>query len=102
MTAAMNERQEILDRFYWQHGPCCAGCDHWRHINALFGECVKSQPGLSGADRAAMLGMTSISAQISAGRAVTKRDEHCGAFADAFAWRALPLPYLKRIGAPLR
>ena len=35
---------EILDRYYMQNGPCCAGCDWWSHYNSLAGECRKSAP----------------------------------------------------------
>ena len=32
--------QEIADRFYAQHGPCCAGCDWWHRVNTLVGHAV--------------------------------------------------------------
>jgi len=33
--------QEHVDRFYFAHGPCCAGCDWWRHINSVGGMCER-------------------------------------------------------------
>lgn len=93
-------RQEILDRFYWSHGPCCAGCAWWRHISALAGECTKSAP-VSGAERMSMLGIESCSAHIAAGHIITERGHVCGEFTDEFDWPSLPLPYRKRVGATI-
>lgn len=93
-------RQEVLDRFYFNKGPCCAGCDWWRSISSLVGECTRSAP-VSGNDRLAMIGITSISAPVGAGHALTNRDHYCGEFKDDFDWSALPLPYRKRVGAPV-
>lgn len=91
-------RQEVLDRFYFSKGPCCAGCDWWRSISSLVGECTRSAP-VSGHDRLAMMGMIGISAPVGAGHAITSRDHHCGEFKDDFDWSSLPLPYRKRVGA---
>ncbi len=91
-------RQEVLDRFYFSKGPCCAGCDWWHSISSLVGECTRSAP-VSGHDRLAMMEMTSISAPVGAGHALTNRDHHCGEFKDDFDWSSLPLPYRKRVGA---
>ncbi len=36
------------DRFYLKHGPCCAGCDHWRALSTRIpsnGNCTKDAPG---------------------------------------------------------
>ena len=30
--------QAILDQFYKERGPCCAGCDWWRWHNSVAGE----------------------------------------------------------------
>lgn len=92
--------QESVDRFYFRNGPCCAGCDHWRTISSLAGNCLKSAP-VSGDDRMAMLGFYSSSIRLGAGHAITPREHHCGAFKDEFDWTSLPLPYRKRIGAPM-
>jgi hypothetical protein len=32
--------QEQCDRLYWQNGPCCAGCDHWRSDMGNLGHCT--------------------------------------------------------------
>lgn len=40
----MSDRQELLDKFYFAHGPSCAGCDWWRSLNSRVGECLKSAP----------------------------------------------------------
>ena len=95
----MGERQEFIDRFYIEHGPCCAGCDFWRHLNSRAGECTRSAP-VSAKDRVAMLGMTSPSIHIGGGHVLTPHDHHCGDFKDEFDWSSLPLSYRKRIGHP--
>lgn len=108
MTAAhqiaekLTEAQAFADSFYWHNGPCCAGCDHWRNMNTLIGECVATAPGLSGDERAAALGMAGFSISLASGHALTRRDHHCGQFADTFDWPTLPLTYLARIGAHLQ
>lgn len=91
-------RQQNADEYYWSHGPCCAGCDWWAHINSLVGECRKSAP-VRGAERGAMLGMGSCSAPIGAGHILTPRDHHCGDFKDDFDWSTLSPAYLRGIGA---
>lgn len=92
--------QEAIDRFYFAHGPCCAGCDWWRSISSLVGECTKSAP-VSDIDRWAMLGIERCSLFPGAGHAITGREHHCGEFKDDFDWTSLPLPYRKRVGAPV-
>jgi hypothetical protein len=94
------EVQEAVDAFYFETGPCCAGCDRWQHFNTLFGECTESAP-MSGTERAAMLGIRSASVVFPAGHALTRRDHHCGQFRDGFDWSSLPLAYVKRVGAPV-
>lgn len=92
--------QESLDAFYFRHGRCCAGCDWWHSISALIGNCTRS-PMVSGIERAAALGILSPSCIVPAGHPVTERDHVCGEFKDEFDWSTLPLPYRKRVGAPL-
>lgn len=94
MSAA---RQEILDRFYWSRGPCCAGCDWWHSHNAVAGDCTKSAP-VSGERRAAMIDVHPIGWALDPGHVVTRREHVCGDFKDEFDWNSLPLPYRKRIG----
>lgn len=94
------QRQEALDQFYWQHGPCCAGCDHWQSISFLIGNCTNSKI-VSGAERASMIGIERSSMNFGAGHAVTGRSYKCGAFKDEFDWSTLPLPYRKRVGGPV-
>ena len=89
---------EILDRFYTQNGPCCAGCDWWAYHNSLAGECRKSAP-VSGVQRVSMLGIVyGTNYPLSAGHIMTMRDHHCGDFKDEFDWSTLPEHYLRRIG----
>ena len=95
-----DRQQEAVDRFYWLHGPCCAGCDWWRRINLAAGECLRSAP-VAAVDRFSMLGTMSASLSAGAGQAVTPRDHWCGEFKDDFDWAALPISYRKRIGAPI-
>jgi hypothetical protein len=44
--AVVTRKQAIVDAFYKQHGPCCAGCDWWRWHNTLVGECMRTAPVL--------------------------------------------------------
>lgn len=97
-----DETQEAIDAFYWSNGPCCAGCDWWQWHNSQIGDCTATPPSMSGEDRLAFLGMTNCTAPTSPGHTLTKRDYHCGAFVDNFPWASLPLPYRKRVGAPLK
>lgn len=90
--------QEAIDTFYWDNGPCCAGCDWWRSFNTRVGECLKSAP-VSGQERFAMTGMSRPTMAVGAGHVATMREHHCGDFKDDFDWSALPLAYLFRIGA---
>ena len=96
----MSDRQERFDRYYFSHGPCCAGCDWWRSINSLVGDCTRSAPA-SGAERWGMLGITNCSLKQTSGHVVTRFDHACGEFKDEFDWTTLPLGYRKRIGAPI-
>ena len=93
-----SERQECLDRFYLKTGPCCAGCDWWRSLNSVVGECHRSAP-VSSAGRLAMLDMKSSSLAPAAGHVLTTREHVCGEFKDDFDWPSLPLWYRKRIAA---
>lgn len=88
--------QERLDRFYFENGPCCAGCDWWRALNSVAGECTRSAP-VSGEQRFAMLGIHGASISLSAGQILTKLDHRCGDFKDDFDWPSLPLAYLRAI-----
>jgi hypothetical protein len=96
----MSDRQESIDTFYWSHGPCCAGCDWWRHFNSRVGECLRSAP-VGGQERWAMLRIEHSSLWTGAGHVATRLDHHCGDFKDGFDWSSLPLAYRKRVGAPL-
>ncbi|KSV78960.1 hypothetical protein N182_18350 [Sinorhizobium sp. GL2] len=96
----MADRQETLDRFFWKNGPCCAGCDWWRSISALVGDCTRSAP-VSGAERMTMLGISHSSHRFESGHIITKREHHCGDFKDDFDWSSLSLPYRISIGAPV-
>jgi hypothetical protein len=89
--------QEHLDRFYFQHGPCCAGCDWWRSLSSQVGDCTKSAP-VDGSTRWAMLGVDNCSLTPEPGHVVTAYNHVCGDFKDDFDWSSLPLPYRKRIG----
>jgi hypothetical protein len=91
-------RQEILDTFFWKNGPCCAGCDWWRSVNSVVGECRRSAPSSAG-NRFAMIGIQGASMDPGAGFVMTMREQHCGEFLDTFKWSSLPASYLRRIGA---
>ncbi len=92
------ERQEVLDTFYHQQGPCCAGCDWWRSISAFVGECHRTAMA-SGHDRMIALGIDYSSRAFGAGHVITKREHVFGEFKDEFDWTSLPLPYRKLVGA---
>lgn len=93
-------RQVLLDQFYWSRGPCCAGCDWWRHHNSLVGECTRSAP-VSDAERWGMIGFVGASLATGAGHPMTRRDHHCGEFRDSFDWSSLPSAYQRQVGARL-
>jgi hypothetical protein len=97
MTQREATWQENVDRFYFQHGPCCAGCDWWRSLSSLVGSCTKAAI-VSGAERADALGIDKCSLRIPSGHPVTASDYVCGEFKDEFDWSSLPLPYRKKIG----
>lgn len=94
----IDSTQRSVDRFYWLNGPCCAGCDWWRHFNSAAGECLKSAP-VSWAERWGMIGLTNPSVAVAAGHVVTRREHHCGDFVDNFDWTSLPVSYRKDVGA---
>jgi hypothetical protein len=73
--------QKAIDQFYTENGDCCAGCDWWRWINSVLGNCTKSSP-VSGDERIGMLGMESCSLKPPAGHVLTRRDHVCGDFKD--------------------
>ena len=98
--SAPDAMQEHIDAFYMANGPCCAGCDWWRYISSQTGECLRSAP-VSGTERFAMIGIEWCSMPLSAGHVLTPARHHCGDFKDDFDWSSLPLPYRKRIGAPI-
>jgi hypothetical protein len=77
----VSERQSLLDQFYASHGPCCAGCDWWRHYNAVAGGCTRSAP-VAGRKRWAMLNITGLSLATESGHIMTRRDHVCGEFKD--------------------
>ena len=58
--------QAIVDKFYLDNGPCCAGCDWWRWHNSVAGECISTVP-VAGHDRYAMLGIRGASYPAQAG-----------------------------------
>jgi hypothetical protein len=88
-----------MDRFYWSHGPCCAGCDWWQSLNSKAGLCTRSAP-VAAHERAAMLGISNSSLHVGAGHPFTPLDHRCGEFKDEFDWLSLTPWYLRSIGAP--
>lgn len=84
MSTRVEITQAVVDKFYKNHGPCCAGCDWWRWHNSAAGECSRSAP-VPGAERFAMLGITSSSLAPEAGHVMTPRDHVCGEFKDGDA-----------------
>lgn len=99
MERAVSKRQEIIDRFYFSTGPCCAGCDWWRSINVQVGECTRSAP-MSGNDRQSMIGIDWSSLRLGAGHLLTPISHKCGEFKDEFDWSSLPPHYRRTVGDP--
>lgn len=78
--------QNMHDRFYHEHGNCCAGCDHWRWHNSLVGDCTRTAP-VSAKERFSMvLDAQSLSIEPEAGHIITGRDHVCGEFVDTYDW----------------
>jgi len=77
--------QSVIDRYYHQHGECCAGCDWWGWHNSLIGDCTRSAP-VSGKERYSMLRMENVSMALDAGHIITPRWHKCGGFADTHPW----------------
>jgi len=94
------EYQERCDKFYWSHGECCAGCDHWSSYAGDTGECLLAPP-ISGHQVLLSLNIQSSSYIPAPGQPYTRRDHVCGSFSDEFDWPSLGREYLARIGAPL-
>jgi hypothetical protein len=91
--------QEHVDRYYFSHGPCCAGCDWWRSLSSQVGDCTKSAP-VDGPTRWEIVGIERCSMKLPGGHIVTAREHVCGDFKDEFDWSSLPLPYRKLVGDP--
>ncbi len=90
--------QEWADTFYWKHGRCCAGCDHWSSDQGKIGACL-SAPPVSGLDVIRSFGIEWSSYTPPPGQPFTDHDHVCGAFSDEFDWKTLDAEYLERIGA---
>ncbi len=99
MSEVTDSEQECADRFYFENGPCCAGCDYWHRISSSHGHCQKAAP-ISGEQRLALLGIEFCTLQLGAGHPLTRRDHHCGDFKDEFDWASLSPFYLARVSAP--
>lgn len=93
--------QERCDSFYWKHGRCCAGCDHWASSEGDIGECT-SAPPVSGEQVLKSLGISWCTYTPPPGQPFTQHDHVCGAFRDDFDWSTLDEVYLRRIGARLK
>lgn len=74
------ETQAAVDRFYAENGPCCAGCDWWRWINAGVGECIRHAPNPAH-DASAGLGFDFCSLP-RVNTNLTVRSHYCGDFED--------------------
>lgn len=82
----MTDMQALVDAYYLRHGPCCAGCDHWRYFNSSIGECLKSRIAPA-SERVAMIGIVNLSMNVGAGHAFTWRNHVCGNFVDTYEWQ---------------
>jgi len=78
----MSRRTDVAVLAYAaSHNPCCAGCDHWRYINSVAGECLRTAP-VAGPDRIGLLGIVWSSAQPGPGHIMTPRGHVCSEFRD--------------------
>jgi hypothetical protein len=82
------DTQKFVDEFYKNNDDCCAGCDSWRFINSIIGECIKSSP-VSSTERMGMIDIQSASITPCPGHVITKRDHVCGDFVDSYKWEAV-------------
>lgn len=82
-AARQKTTQAYVDAFYKKNGPCCAGCDWWRWLNSVVGECTRYAPNPAH-NAAEGLGMHAPTIQCSAN--LTKRDHICGEFKDEYPW----------------
>lgn len=90
--------QKMCDKAYWQHGKCCAGCDHWQSDGGFIGFC--SAAGIvSGADVMRSMGISASSYRFKPGFPSCRASDHCGKFVDTFDWSSLAPDYLREIGA---
>lgn len=87
----MSATQEMMDNFYRQKGPCCAGCDHWRWVNSVAGLCTQSKI-VPSKERGAMFEISSSTLNFGAGHVMTKREYVCGLFRDQAAVGSAPTP----------
>jgi len=78
-------QQRMIDKFFHDNGPCCAGCDWWRWFSVYAGECTKSAP-VSSNERLAMLDITWITLPPESGHVLTLRHHVCGDFKDTYDW----------------
>ena len=89
--------QEQCDRLYWQNGPCCAGCDHWRSDMGNLGHCTAA--GIVSGDQVmASLDIGWSTYTPPPGFPLTRADFQCGLFRDEFDWLSLPEEYRRKIG----
>lgn len=98
-TAWQRNYQKRCDTFFWKHGPCCAGCDHWASEMGDIGECM-SAPPVSGEQVLRSCGIDWSSHLPPPGQPFTRREHRCGAFQDTFDWSTLDIDYLRAIGFP--
>ncbi len=97
----MIDRQNIIDHFYIENGDCCAGCDWWRHINSVIGECIKSSP-VSGPERSSIFGLLSNPCLNESGHPLTRRDHYCGDFKDSYDWDDLTAKRIKNANEQMK
>lgn len=90
--------QEKCDSLYWNHGKCCAGCDHWLHGVGRFGQCDAAGI-MSGKDVLHSLDMRSCTYEPAPDKPYSQDKYCCGKFEDGFDWSSLPNEYLRSIGA---
>lgn len=96
----MTDWQFESDKFYWENGRCCAGCDYWLS-EGFIGQCTKSAL-VAAKDRTALINLENLTLDIGGGHIFTPRDYVCGNFKDGFDWSSLPIFYQKRVGVRKR
>jgi len=89
MTERVVAPLDDADRFYFEHGPCCSGCDWWDSYPGFrLGACHKNAPGPKVHLPPGWEGCSA--PKLYSEWPITMRDTVCGDFRDTFDWAQIP------------